>query len=348
MADKTGEWMAPPPGERPVTVVTVTDANLIPHIEVVAISMVAAAKTDRPVEYHILYNGENSAAVEKLGAFHHGPVRIIMHFVDNPMTHLGGLRHLTPATFLRFVVPDHITAPKAAYIDSDIVILDDIAEFFDIDLHGAPLGAIQDPAMWRFRDQGVLIKTKDFEGPSQDYLARFLPPEAIEGYINAGILLMDLEQWRAHGYGQRGEQIVSEWDKRLLFRDQDTINMMFYDKMVAIDPRWNAISSILSKPLSSFAEGSRRELVRRQQAAPGLVHFTAGEKPWLRSAHIPYASYWWVMAEHSQFYSELKAGHRALMRQRRAIPLSLPGPLTYWRASKARQRLIAAGLPVRK
>jgi len=342
------EWTKPIAGNEPVTVLTVTDANLIPHIEVVAISMVAAAKTSRPVEYHILYNGENSAAVEKLSAFHHGPVRIVLHFVDNPMLHLGNLRHLTPAAFLRFLAPEEIAASKVAYIDSDIVILDDIAELFDIDLEGQPLGAIQDPAMWRFRDQGVAIKTIDFNGPSDDYLARFMPLAARENYINSGVMLLDLDQWREHGYGPLARQTLMEWDKRLLFRDQDTINMLFHDKMKFIDPRWNAIASILAKRLDSFAEGSRRDLVRRQQTTPGLVHFTAGDKPWLRSAYIPYADYWWVMAEHSQFYAELKAGHRARMRQRRALPLSLPNPLTYWRARHARRRLIEAGLPVRK
>jgi lipopolysaccharide biosynthesis glycosyltransferase len=185
----------PVAGSDRITIVTSTDDNMIAHIEVVAVSMVAAARSERPVDFHVLYQGAGSAAVDRLAQFAHGPVKIVMHHVDNPMNKLGGLRHLTTATFLRFVIPEHLPeASKAAYIDGDIVILDDIGRLYDIDLEGQPLGGVNDMAMWMFRDVGDICRTEDFAGTWEGYMGRFLPSEYFDGYINAGSTAM--ASWR--------------------------------------------------------------------------------------------------------------------------------------------------------
>ena len=55
-------------------------------------------------------------------------------------------KHLTKDTYLRFLAPEILPdgVSRVIYLDSDLVVLDDIGGLWDIDLAGNPLGAAPD------------------------------------------------------------------------------------------------------------------------------------------------------------------------------------------------------------
>lgn len=79
---------------------------------------------------------------------------------------------------------------RLIYLDTDLVVLGDIAELWRVDLHGRPLGAIA-VALSRSRlDQHVHFD----RGDAQEHLVGFNSREAV---FNNGVMVLDLEAWRS-------------------------------------------------------------------------------------------------------------------------------------------------------
>src|SRR5262249_16597258 len=89
--------------------------------------------------------------------------------------------HYTIDTYTRLwpgdFFPDDVT--RVLYLDADIVVVGNIAPLWSTDLEGALLGTIDIPGA----EQGV----------------KLLGMRAEDGYFNAGVLLIDLKQWRETG-----------------------------------------------------------------------------------------------------------------------------------------------------
>ena len=116
--------------------------------------------------------------------------------------------HVTSATYFRLLIEELLPEDldRVLYLDSDTIINKDLSELWQTDLRGAPLGAIQDPAI-------VTIGT--VEG-IENYAALGLKGE--ERYFNAGVLLIDLKQFRAERISEQVLEFLKEhrprrWDQ---------------------------------------------------------------------------------------------------------------------------------------
>lgn len=109
----------------------------------------------------------------------------------------------TPYTLLRLFADELPLPEKILYLDADTAAARDIAPVFEVDTGGSPYA-------------GVL-----------DYLGKiFIHPR----YINAGVLLLDLEAIRSSGFFQRARQFCAE--KKTPFPDQDAINRLAKNKCI--------------------------------------------------------------------------------------------------------------------
>src|SRR5580704_6612779 len=87
--------------------------------------------------------------------------------------------HYTIDTYTRLWLGEFFpeTVNRVLYLDADIVVVGSIAPLWSTDLGGALMGAVDIPGS----DQGV----------------RRLAMRMEDGYFNAGVLLIDVAQWRA-------------------------------------------------------------------------------------------------------------------------------------------------------
>jgi lipopolysaccharide biosynthesis glycosyltransferase len=146
--------------------------------------------------------------------------------------------HYTIDTYTRLWLgeffPEQID--RVLYLDADIVVVGSIAQLWNTDLGGALMGAVDIPGS----DQGV----------------RRLGMRLEDGYFNAGVLLIDLPQWRA----TRGEITVLDYiraNPERVSYDQDALNACFRSRTKQLDYKWNVI---------------------RRDAR--IIHFNGGTKPW--------------------------------------------------------------------
>lgn len=119
---------------------------------------------------------------------------------------------------------------KVLYLDSDIIVDGDISKLFDIDMEGKYIFGVEDVGM----DQVLWDETIHFKRIG-------LPEEA--KYINAGVMLLNLKEIKRNETLDNIMEIYQEKSSRLLFNEQDLINMVWWDKIGTLNSKYNRIAT---------------------------------------------------------------------------------------------------------
>lgn len=145
---------------------------------------------------------------------------------------------------------------KVLYLDSDIIVDGDISNLFDIDMEGKYIFGVEDVGM----DQVLWDETIHFR--------RIGLPEGAK-YINAGVMLLNLKEIKRSETLDNMMEIYREKSSRLLFNEQDLINMLWWDKIAILDSKYNRIATDFRY---------RREIMFCQDDI--IYHYTVN-KPWI-------------------------------------------------------------------
>jgi lipopolysaccharide biosynthesis glycosyltransferase len=97
-----------------------------------------------------------------------------------------------------------------------------------------------------------------------------MPP--VEHYFNAGVLLIDLDQWRRARISERALEHLAQ-HPRTMFGEQDALNVACDGLWKKLDQRWN------------FQDHHRTKITDLSLAErPIIVHFVTSMKPWKPSS----------------------------------------------------------------
>jgi lipopolysaccharide biosynthesis glycosyltransferase len=158
---------------------------------------------------------------------------------------------------LRLLIPEVIPERyrRVLYLDSDLVVSDDVSKLWDLPDEGK--------AFWAAYDEGVRSTT---------YVREILnfadvPPDA--PYFNSGVLLIDLPRWKGARISERAQAILAEHSDRCINVDQDALNIVGVGKWSVLPPRWNFQ---IAGSQSWSAPPARGETI-------GITHFI-NDKPW--------------------------------------------------------------------
>ena len=175
---------------------------------------------------------------------------------------------ITSTALGRMFLP-RLTSGRVLYLDGDIMVQGDLSAAATLDLQGRPLAGVRDFSVMKWIARG-----KPHAGLERQ---RAVMPDGMDmtGYINSGVLLMDVDAIRATpGLIDRMEDVAATAGYPTL--DQDWINVIFEGRITHLDPAWNA-------------SWGRLALQRRHQAGlpvtgaapqPMVVHFHGPHKPW--------------------------------------------------------------------
>jgi lipopolysaccharide biosynthesis glycosyltransferase len=174
------------------------------------------------------------------------------------------VKHWTSAALGRLhvaaVLPEEVT--RAVYLDADTLVLGDLTDLIDVDLGGRAVGAVINEVgadrSWTLADTAVY----------SDHGAE--PP----GYFNSGVLLIDMDRWRADGVTEQATRIYQRYGQQLRTHDQDILNIIFSGAWTPIAGEWNKL--VEHSVHGRFGNGRLDYLTRRE----GIVHFIGGVKPW--------------------------------------------------------------------
>lgn len=181
-------------------------------------------------------------------------------------------------TYFRLFIPDMFPQyRKALYIDSDTIVVGNIAELYDHKLGKLYAGVCPDR----------VVAQTDILG---DYVEKVLGVKRTK-YFNAGVMLMNCSQFREN-------HLLDEFLEMLhiyLFvvaQDQDYLNLICKNQVLYMEPKWNA---------QVFGE------LACPEEEVGLFHFNMAAKPW-HYEDCRLAEYFWKYAKMTVDYDAIKEG----------------------------------------
>lgn len=195
-------------------------------------------------------------------------------------------QNISTATMYRLMIPkivnqvnDQMSAgeqkiDKCIYLDSDLVVEQDISEFYNIDIDGYFVAGVRDK---------ILSDNK------LDSLKMELGISSLDKYINAGVLLLNIKEINKQGIAKKLEMAGNNAYRH---NDQDVINSVLYDGIKVLPLKYNVFSTCIHyNDQDSYEQYGFFNIVEAREK-PFIIHYILRTKPWLYK-HSPLSGYWW-------------------------------------------------------
>ena len=260
-----------------------TDDRYLPFLDVAIASLIEHASRAYRYRLVILHTGLSPDGMEKILRRRNESFLIdftdISAEVENIRAAFRDVYHFSVVTYYRlFIASLFPQYRKIVYLDSDLVVLGDVSELYHTELNGAILAAAPEqyvrntPAFRHYAEKALNVDP--------------------DGYVNAGVLVLDLDEFRRHRIEERFVELITRYNFDLLDPDQAYLNYLC-DGLIRVLPNgWN------KEPLPLPLEGELN-----------LVHYALYKKPW-QYDDVMYGEHFWRYAKESPFYDEI-VRHRA-------------------------------------
>ena len=257
------------------------DDKYIPFLSVTLQSLIDNSSKENYYLIKILYINISEENQEKIKKYERDNVNIefvdLSYYIQKVQDKLYTRDYYSKTTYFRLFITDlYPQYNKALYLDSDIVILSDIANLYKIEMEdnlvaGVPDGAVQTVPVF------------------QEYVEKVVGVADYNNYFNAGVLVMNLDELRKFDFQHKFLYLL-ETVKFSVAQDQDYLNRLCKGKVKIIDSGWDTM------PIPEL--NSKEENIK-------LVHYNLSYKPW-HFDNILYEKYFWEYAKKTEFYQIIK------------------------------------------
>ena len=251
-----------------------TDANYFTHT-IATIASVLENHPHRIVHVHLIAEGVAAKDLARLRLFvggHNGLLYVYAPPADASVRfRVHSSPRLSAAAYYRCFLADLLPEEleRVLYLDGDVIVRKPLDAFYD--------RALKDGYVAAVKDYGH-ITAKDYE--------RLQLPES-QGYFNSGVLLLNLPLWRNHEVLAQCTAYFAAHPERIVYDDQDLLNVVLNGKVDFVDPTWNAQDFFYRKRFvrdETLPESTYTALLND----PAVVHFTRVPKPWHWKCTHPY------------------------------------------------------------
>ena len=261
-----------------VTIFYACDDRYIPYLSVSLRSLIDNASKSTIYRVIVLHSGIKKENEELISSMSTKNIEIRFSDVSEQIRRIAGSLSLRDyyslSIYYRIFIPELFPdADKAIYLDSDTVVLSDIAELYNIEIGSNLVAAIQDM---------VVASEKVF----RDY-AELGVGVRYEKYFNSGVMLMNLSEMRKENLQGIFINMLETYHFDTICPDQDYLNVICKDRVLYLGTEWNKMS-VDSEPCMKL----------------NIVHYNMFFKPWLYP-DVLYQEYFWNYAKLTPFYSTL-------------------------------------------
>lgn len=243
-----------------VPIVFATNDKYVPHCRVALCSLLDHAAAENEYVVYIFHSGLSEASLTALRAFarENASVRPIdvSAYVGEEMYEQAWY---TREIHYRLIAADALPQEdKILYLDCDIVVLEDVAHLYAVDLDDNLIGSLP------------------FEAEAARRMSAALSLE-VGSIFNSGVMLFNLAQWRkADVFGQCVE-VLRRFRGTLIHPDQDALAIVCGHRSTKIHPRWNGMT----------CQPNRQGVLQS-----GIAHMFSMDKPWNSGGDSNYALYY--------------------------------------------------------
>ena len=111
-------------------------------------------------------------------------------------------------------------------------------------------------------------------------------------YFNSGVLLMNLKLLRSSFDTQLLFDFIADHGENLKYHDQDTLNALFYDKVIYAD--WHIYNQTILH-IRDKAEADER------LRSAAVIHYAGSDKPWKHDYKSWYFDLFWQFARRAGY-----------------------------------------------
>ncbi|NWF61052.1 MAG: glycosyltransferase family 8 protein [Fischerella sp.] len=251
-----------------ISIASGADDKFAMGLAITLYSALANLETNRTIDIYIIDGGISKENKQKLiQVLSNNKLNVNIKWLKPDLGLLNGVKvsgAFSIATYFRLLLPELLPkqVEKVIYLDSDLLVQGNLEKLWEKELDDFPALAVQD-YLFPWVSNGLQDTYQELG------LASDTP------YCNAGVMLMNLKQWRAEALANKVLEYSHKYHDTVYVADQDGINALIADRWKLLDPKWNVQifgvdSSAIKLPYKPT------ELIRDGF----ILHFTTKIKPW--------------------------------------------------------------------
>ena len=243
-------------------------------------SLLDNASKEYDYSIKVLHTNVEEDNIKKIKKFEKNNVNIefvdLNYYIEKIKDKLYTRDYYSSSTYFRLFIPElYPQYNKAIYLDSDIIVLGDISELYNIDLKKNLVAAAPDDII-------------QFNKVFQDYAEKVVGVAKYQNYFNAGVLLMNLDELRKFHFQDKFCYLLGTV-KYSVAQDQDYLNRLCKGRTKIIGRQWDVMPIV--------NEDTKEENIK-------IVHYNFAYKPW-HFEDVPYNEYFWKYAKKTEFYNDI-------------------------------------------
>lgn len=275
-------------GEKAASINIVIPAN-IDYYEAAIIMLRSLLFNNRDSEiavylFHAELDEKRIAGLRRLIERNNGVLHVIK--VNDDVMKNVPVGSLSKETYYRLLAPELLPEEldRVLYLDLDMIITGDISTIYHADFQDNLFMAVPDTSL------GIDETKKKLR----------LKNDAV--YINAGVLLMNLELLRKEFDLQKALDYAIKHAERVLNCDQDVINVLYGDRIGYLEWKYNyearfhSVSEIVLYPFR----------MKQLLAKIKIIHYMGSKKPWRAGFNGKYLREYYFYARHTAYEKTIR------------------------------------------
>lgn len=282
-----------------IPVVLAADDYYAPYLAVCIESCIENISSNEKYEFVIFHRNITERNINKITKLSAGNANVQIEFINISSVvakyQLNAREHITTETFYRFLILDYMKDyDKVIYLDCDMVVCDNIAKLYQIDMGKNLIAAV--------RDADFTGQLNMPEATAMDYAVNTLKLKNPYNYFQAGVLMFNIPEMKKV---TSVEHLLELADKDLYrYSDQDILNILCQERVCYLDMSWNHIYDCNGERVKNVVVWAPHKVCDEYMAArknPRIIHFAGFVKPW-DSPEQEFAEVFWKYARNTEYY----------------------------------------------
>lgn len=250
------------------------DNNYVQYCSVVIASIIYNNQNEK-ITFHLLSDNITNENKQKLQGWlsSYKDISVIFYKIDISTFKDFPIKdaYINISTYFRLAMPSLLPdIKKILYLDCDVIVNWSLKDLWDVDISGYACAGVRD----RINDSIRLYNRLNY--PMSD------------GYVNAGVLLINLERWRQDNIFEKSISIARKESDKLKNHDQDLINMIYHGQIKMLPFKYNLLEYYLYTEEWLYLDRKYYPEIIEACKTPAIIHFCMPQKPWHHECINPY------------------------------------------------------------
>lgn len=282
----------------PVSICFASDDNYAPYLKVAIYSLLCNRNRERSYDIIILHKRISKEHQGEILGLADGKSGVSIRFVnvveaDRELQSDVGCYYAVETNYRLLLFSKLFqNYRRMLYLDCDIIVTGDVGELFDVDLEGKSAAGVEDVGFrWlAYTKRAIFLDNKPYN--VLNYCTDVLGMKDPGSYVNAGVLLFDLEKCRQKVSFR--DVVETLHSRNFFYNDQDVLNILLEGNIKQVDCKWNYMNNI-----AFYLECDRKEfrelyldLYREDYR---IIHYISAKKPW--NGEVPMGEVWQKYAD---------------------------------------------------